>query len=398
MRVLLIDVNCKSSSTGQIVYNLYSYLNSRGDEAAVCYGRGENIVERNIYKFGLDWETYLHALLTRITGFTGCFSYFSTRRLIKYIEQFKPDVVHIHELHAYFVNINRLLNFLAKSNIKIVHTLHCEFSYTGKCGHAEICDKWKSDFCEHCPQLKKYVGTLWFDHTKRMFLSKKKAFESCNNLTIVTPSRWLFQRAKQSFFKNDPIFIVHNSIDTETFCPHNSENYKNNIGFGEQTKVVLSVAPNLMSENKGGHYIVKLAKRFIGENVKFILVGDSQSEPYEQDNIISLGCIYNKEKLSNLYSLADCFVICSRNENFPTTCVEALCCGTPVVGFDVGGVKETTPSDFGFFCEYGNLDELEQYIRKALSLKIDNSRLEELRTYYSTTRMCEEYYDIYKQR
>ena len=112
MKVLLIDVVCKYGSTGKIVYDLYNEINSRGDEAAICYGRGPKIKEKNIYKFGLDFETYLHALLTRFTGFTGCFSYFSTRRLIRFIKKFKPDVVHFHELHAYFLNVNRLLKFL----------------------------------------------------------------------------------------------------------------------------------------------------------------------------------------------------------------------------------------------------------------------------------------------
>ena len=109
MKVLLIDVNCKDSSTGRIVYDMYTSINSSGNIAAVCYGRGRELAEPNIIKFGLDWETALHAILTRITGYTGCFSYFSTRRLMKFIREFRPDVVHIHELHAYFVNTKPLL-------------------------------------------------------------------------------------------------------------------------------------------------------------------------------------------------------------------------------------------------------------------------------------------------
>ena len=115
MRVLLLDVNCKSSSTGQIVYNIYTYLNNHGNTASICYGRGKVINENNIYKFGLDLETNCHALLTRITGYTGCFSYFSTKRLIQFIESFQPDVVHIHELHAYFINDTYFLILLLYS-------------------------------------------------------------------------------------------------------------------------------------------------------------------------------------------------------------------------------------------------------------------------------------------
>lgn len=130
----MIDVNCKNSSTGRIVYDLYSNINASGDVAAVCYGRGQKIDEPNIFKFGLDWETCLHAMLTRLTGFTGCFSFFSTRRLLNFIREFQPDVVHIHELHAYFVNIKLLISYLKKAEIRIVCTLHCEFMYTGNAG------------------------------------------------------------------------------------------------------------------------------------------------------------------------------------------------------------------------------------------------------------------------
>lgn len=134
MKVLYIDVNCKQSSTGQIVYSLFSNCKKHNIETAICYGRGPKIKEQNIFKFGLDWETRLHALLTRLTGYMGKYSYFSTRRLISFIKKFKPDIVHIHELHSYFVNIKHLIYFLKKSKIKTIITNHCEFLYTGKCG------------------------------------------------------------------------------------------------------------------------------------------------------------------------------------------------------------------------------------------------------------------------
>ena len=136
MKILLIDVNCKKSSTGQIVYDLYQSINSSGDNAVVAYGRGQKIIEEGIYKFGLDFETLFHAGMTRLTGYMGKYSFFSTWRLLKYIKKFKPDIVHIHELHAYFVNIKSLLKFLKKNKIKTLFTLHCDFMFTGKCGCA----------------------------------------------------------------------------------------------------------------------------------------------------------------------------------------------------------------------------------------------------------------------
>ena len=361
MKVLLIDVNCKHSSTGKIVYNLYNHINSQGNEAAICYGRGPKVEGKNIFKFGLNWETYLHALLTRITGWTGCFSYFSTMRLIKFIKKFKPDVVHIHELHAYFVNIVTLLNYLKKQNIKVVHTLHCAFSYTGKCGHHLDCEKWKYCCCK-CPRLKDYVSTLCFDHTKPMFLKKKRAFDGFKDMTIVCPSQWLANYAKQSFLKQYPIEVIHNGVDTSIFHPKDTTVLRKRLGIDKKTKIVLAVAPNLMSDAKGGKWILKLAELMKDENVIFIMVGADETNELYPNNVLVFPRTNDQDELADYYSLADVFVICSKMENFPTTCLEAQCCGTPVCGFDVGGVNETLFMDKKLLVEYGDIYSLAKTI------------------------------------
>lgn len=374
MKVLLIDVNCKNSSTGNIVYNLYNYVNSLGNEASVCYGRGAKIKEKNIFKFGIDAETYLHALLTRITGFTGCFSFFSTKRLIKYIEMFKPDVVHIHELHAYFINIKPLVVYLKKNHIKTIMTLHCEFAYTGKCGHSVECEQWKSE-CKKCPHLKEYVSTLWFDHTKYMFNQKKELFRDFEELSIIAPSQWLANRAKESFLKNHPIKVVENGIDTSIFFPQTTQKLRNELGILQNEKVVLALAPHLMTKEKGGTFILELAKRMENEKVKFILVGVDRVENNIDRNVIIKGAIYDKSVLAKYYSLADCFVICSERENFPTTCLEAQACGTPVFGFDTGGTKETLVNNsFGGLVEYGDINSLANLILECPMKNIEISK------------------------
>ncbi len=392
----MIDVNCKSSSTGQIVYNLFTYLNQHGDNAAVCYGRGERIDEQGIYKFSLDWETRLHALLTRLTGYTGCFSFFSTRRLIRYIESFQPDTVHIHELHAYFVNIKQLLDYLAKKKIRVVHTLHCEFSYTGKCGHSVECEKWKTE-CGHCPHLRDYPSTWFFDHTKHMLRVKKNALLGLDHPVFTAPSSWLLNRMKESFLKDSHLALVYNSIDTAVFCPQNADTLREKHRLRKDQKVALALAPDLMSENKGGKYVLQLAERM--KDVRFILIGANEPA-YEKDNVVSLGKIYDKELLAQYYSLADVFVICSKNENFPTTCVEAVCCGTPVFGFDAGGTKETAPEPVGCFVRQGDIERLKNEITRYLcgERRIDEKAFASIREHYSIQRMAEEYRKLYENR
>lgn len=270
-RVLLIDVNCKFSSTGKIVYNLFKGLKEDGREAAICYGRGDEIHEEGIYKFGLDWETNIHAGLARITGYNGCFSPLSTKRLIAYIEKFQPDVIHIHELHAYFVNIKPLLEYIKKKKIKVVWTFHCEYMYTGKCGHAYSCTNFMHG-CGKCPAVHEYPKSLFIDSTKQMFTMKRKAMNGLD-VEIVVPSEWLAKRVKMSFLQNVKTSIIHNGIDTNIFKEQNTKSVRNELNIPSENQVVLAVAPDIMSESKGGKWVLKLAKAMKDKPFTFILIG-----------------------------------------------------------------------------------------------------------------------------
>lgn len=274
-RVLLIDVNCKFSSTGKIVYNLFKGLKEDGREAAICYGRGDEIHEEGIYKFGLDWETNIHAGLARITGYNGCFSPLSTKRLIAYIEEFQPDVIHIHELHAYFVNIKPLLEYIKKRKIKVVWTFHCEYMYTGKCGHAYSCTNFMHG-CGKCPAVHEYPKSLFIDRTKQMFSMKRKAMNGLD-VEIVAPSEWLAKRVKMSFLQDVNISIIHNGIDTNIFKEQNIKSLRNELKIPSENQVVLAVAPDIMSESKGGKWVLKLAESMKDKPITFILIGARKS-------------------------------------------------------------------------------------------------------------------------
>lgn len=400
MKVLLLDVNCKSGSTGKIVYDLYTQLNTNRHIAAVGYGRGSLIDEPNIIKFSNNIEVYAHALLTRITGLTGCFSHFATKRIITFMDEFQPDVVHLNDMHGYFVNILPVIKYLKKNNIKTVWTFHCEFMYTGKCGHSYECEKWKTE-CGNCPNLKDYPASLFFDFTKRMFKEKKKIFKDFDNLTIVTPSMWLANRAKQSFLGNKRIIVIPNGIDIENiFHPRNFEYLKKKHNITDE-KVVLAVAPDIMCESKGGRHVLELAKRMKNENVKLILVGVKNLDEKFDNNIIALGRTENQLELAEYYSMADVFVICSKRENFPTTCIEALSCGTPVVGFDTGGTKETAPEGYGKFVKYGDIETLSNEVRLIFKGESDllskNEYIKYSEEKYSRLSMYNKYLYLYQK-
>ncbi|WP_409272370.1 glycosyltransferase [Neobacillus sp. SCS-31] len=398
VRVLLIDVNFKNSSTGKIVYDLYDSLNRKGHTVAVCYGRGPIADEPGVYKFSSNLEVYAHAFLTRVTGLTGNYSYFATKKLIRFMEEFKPDVVHIHELHAYFVNYAPVINYLKEKNIKTVWTFHCEFMYTGKCGYAYDCDKWKTE-CGKCPRLKEYPSSMYFDFTRKMFNEKKKLFEGFDNLSIVTPSKWLADRVKASFLKDKDVHVVHNGIDTEkVFYPRTYKHLKKKHNITDE-KIVLAVAPDLMSSRKGGRWVLELAEKIKNTKIKFILIGVKDLSESFGENIIALGKTNNQNELAEYYSMADVFIICSERENFPTTCIEAISCGTPVIGFDEGGTKETAPDGYGVFVPYGDINQLESKLITALADNTYFKSINECAEYgfnnYSKLVMCEKYSKIY---
>lgn len=398
MRIAYIDVNCQGSSTGKIVYDLYTQSRSDGHTAAICYGRGPVVEGEQIYKFGLDWETRFHALMTRLTGWTGCFSPCSTRRLIRFLDDFRPDVVHIHELHAYFVNLKPLLRYLAEQGIPVVHTLHCEFSYTGKCGYAYECENWKHQ-CGNCPHLQDYPKTLWFDHTAAMQEEKKQLFSALDKLVITAPSGWLAERAKHSFLGDREIQVVHNGIDTtQVFHPQPCEHLQEKYRIRPEEKVVLAVAPDLMSQRKGGRWVLKLAQAMAQENIRFVLVGVSDLSESFPANVTAVGLIRDQRELAAHYTLADCFVICSEKENFPTTCLEAFCCGTPVVGFASGGTAETVPAPYGLFCPQGDVAQLAQLVKRQLDGGFSRGEVSSAGcTCYSQAAMYRQYLGIYQR-
>lgn len=359
MKILYIDVNCKNSSTGQIVYSLFSKCKEHGIDAAVCYGRGPKIKEKGIYKFGLDIETYFHALMTRITGYTGCFSFFSTRRLLRYIKRFKPDIVHIHELHAYFVNIKPLLKYLRKNNIKTVFTNHCDFLFTGKCGVAYPCTRYLEG-CGHCPKKKDYPKSSLFDRTSKMWEKKKATFDSfdSNDVVMTGPSEFIINRLKHTHLSRFKSFVIPNFVD-DSFKLHTSfdkTSFKNSYNIPLEKKIVLMVASNALSELKGGYKFVKLAKEMENTNYFFVLIGANVDD--RATNCLAIDSILDKGTLSRFYNIAYCSVVLSSYESFSLVSAESQCCGTPVLFFDVGGIKETIVDSSSLSVKYDDFEAI----------------------------------------
>lgn len=340
MKTVLIN-SCNFGSTGNIMLEIAETAENGGYTAAVCYPQSRDNSRKQKEKdfiIGTRFSRNIHLMLAEITGLNGCFSYFSTLKLLKKLDKLKPDIIHLHNLHNCYINLSLLFKYIKKHNIKTVWTLHDCWAFTGHCPHFDMigCDKWKTG-CYSCPQYKEYPKSL-FDNSKIMYRLKRKWFSGVKNMTIVTPSEWLASLVKESYLKDYPVKVINNGIDLNIFKPTESDFIKKYAL--ENKYIVLGVAFG-WGRRKGLDVFIELAKRLDEEKYKIVLAGtDDNVDKLLPDNIISIHRTQNQTELAEIYTAADVFANPTREENYPTVNMEALACGTPVVTFNTGGSPE----------------------------------------------------------
>ncbi|MFM2075075.1 MAG: hypothetical protein RJB34_1380 [Pseudomonadota bacterium] len=357
MKIMQLDVHYGGSSTGKLVAELTQRLRSKGHQVLALHGRGPRANDAGVFKIAAFWEVLLHVLATRLTGWTGIYSFFATRKFLRHLDAFKPDVVHLHELHGYYLNIYTVMAALRQRRIATVWTFHCEFMYTGNCGYTYDCDKWKTE-CHACPRLREYPQTWGPDFTRAMFRHKREAFAQFHRLSITAPSEWLSRRIRQSMVADKPISTVPNGIDVGVFSPKNTQCLKAALNLQEQF-VVLCVGADVLSERKGGRWALALAKQWQDQNMVLVMVGVEQMPAQVvPPNVRMVAPVRDAIELATYYSLANVLLLTSEKETFSMVCAESLACGTPVIGFDSGAPKEVAPSGYGAFVPYADLDAL----------------------------------------
>ncbi len=399
MKIAQVDVNYNFSSTGKIVADLVTGLGDLGHSTSACFGRGPDSKNNNAYRISSRAEVLLHALGTRVSGLTGSFSPLATRRLIEHLEYFMPDIVHLHDLHGYFVNIRPIIDYLKDKQIPTVWTFHCEFMYTGKCGHAFDCEKWKIE-CKNCPDLRGYPKSWLFDFTTRMFRDKQSLFADFERVHLVAPSEWLADRMRQSIVRHKPISVISNGLDVATFCRCDTKELRSSLGLTDEY-VVLSVGADLLSERKGGRWVLELARRNLNAGIVFVMVGVGQVPKQIPPNVRMIPRILDQCLLAEYYSLADVLLLTSTKETFSMVSAESLACGTPVIGFDSGAPKEVALPGYGEFVPYSDLEALESLLLRVMAGEVTLMSSTECgqfaRTRYSKDSMVQAYESIYRQ-
>lgn len=369
MRVLQINSHYDRGGAGKIVANIHRMLLAdQNVESYVAFGRGKPAEDPNIYRFDTKAEVYASAFFSRYIGLNGWWNWIGTWRLLRYIKRIRPEVIHLHTLHGYYVNFHLLFRYIRKHNIPCLWTFHDCHAFTGNCGYYFTCHKWKKR-CGDCPRLSEYPASFCFDFTRYMWDHKKKWFTGTGiDMIVVTPSQWLARKVRESFFFKYPCKVIYNGIDSaKNFYPRNYSACRKKYHFSEDDQIILGVAVDFQDPRKGGVYILELARAL--QETKVILVGWNKKNDALLDglsNVITIPATKNQDILADYYSLADVFVIPSLAENYPTTGLEAMACGTPVVGFNVGGISEQLVGGCGVAVPSGDQEALNEAVKEVL--------------------------------
>lgn len=361
MRVLQINSVCGVGSTGRIAVALDKALKKMGHQSVIAYGRGEAKDCEGAIRIGNPLYNYMHVARTRILD-DHCFgSRSATHVLVDEIRRLDPDLIHLHNVHGYFVNIDVLFDYLCEAGKPVVWTLHDCWPFTGHCAYFDLvgCDRWKEE-CHHCPQKHEYPSSILLDQSRRNFQRKKRLFTQVSDMTLVTPSMWLASLVSDSFLRQYPVKVLNNGVNLSVFRPRDSL-FRERYGLYDQF-VILGVA-STWGKRKGFHHFMELSQH-LGEDERLVMVGVTDSEARSlPDGVIGIRKTNSPEELAEAYSAADVFLNLTLEDNFPTTNLEALGCGTPVITFNTGGSVESVDCDCGFVVETGDLSGLLTSIR-----------------------------------
>lgn len=361
MTLFQINVTANSGSTGRIAEQIGETAQRNGWNSVIAYGRYANLGTSEHVKICNKQTIYYNVLIARLFDCDGLIAKHSTLQLIKKIQEVRPDIIHLHNIHGYYVNYPMLFSFLKEYKVPIVWTLHDCWSFTGHCSHFDLigCDKWKTE-CSHCPQKGEYPKS-YTDFSRRNFNLKKKAFTGCGNLTIVPVSYWLDRLVKESFLQEYDAKVIHNGIDTSVFSIRDDA-WKIREKYNITSKYVVLGVASPFGKRKGFHDFIALSRMLPGE-FSIVMVGLShEQKTCLPDNIVGIERTQDVNELASLYSSADVFVNLTYEDNFPTTNLEAMACGTPVITYNTGGSPEALDAATGIVVEKGNIWEAKNAI------------------------------------
>lgn len=341
-------------ATGVIMMNLHRMLTREGYESYVVWGRGREPQETHEIKIKDEIGVSLHGIYTRITDKTGFASKRATRKLLTELDRIRPDIIHLHNIHGYYLNIEMLFEYINRHCIKVVWTLHDCWPFTGHCAYFDMagCDKWKTG-CRDCPQKDSYPASKLFDHSEWNWKRKRELFQKAD-IRLVTPSNWLKEMVSQSFLHDFETDTIYNGLDLTIFRPDKTVKKEN---------IVLGVASE-WTKRKGLDDFIKLS-RILDKSYQFLLIGLTKQQMKRlPDHIKGLGRTKNVKELVSYYNRAKVFLNLSYEETMGMTTVEALACGTPVIVYNATALPEIVTEKVGVIIEKGAVTSIPAAIKK----------------------------------
>ena len=392
-KIVIINSVCGVGSTGRIVKDLYDAYAKQGYNTKVIYGRGAavGVPEDDALKFNSKLDVYMHAIAARLFDEHGLKSISATKKVISFLKEFKPDIVHLHNIHGYYLNYKLLFEYLNSSTIKIVWTLHDCWAFTGHCTHYTVnqCIKWQTE-CKECPNIRAYPSSWRVDKSQEHYRVKKKLFVN-KNTTLVTPSEWLKNEVEKSFLHGMPVCVINNGIDVDIFKPRSS-NLRKKYNIDNNKKIVLGVA-NYWNKSKGYDSFIRLS-RILPRDYVIVLVGLNKKQLQKlPENIVGITLTQNKAELAEFYSMADVFFNPTVQDTYPTVNIESLCCGTPVVCFSGTGGGTEIVGDNGIIIDDRSSASVLNAIEKCKDIKVD---IESQHRKYSKSTYCDKYIALIK--
>ena len=347
-KVLYINSVCGFGSTGRIVADL---TKTDDYESLVCFGRKKDFANVNSFQFANFFDNAFGAIRTILFDNNLNICTNATRRLIKKIKEYNPDIIHLHNIHGYYVNVEMLINFLKEYGKPVVWTFHDCWPFTGYCSDAYYvnCEKYQKE-CVNCDHWFAYPFSLFKQNVTKDFNRKKELFRGFDNLTIVTPSKWLGGICNLSFLRNMNTVTVNNGIDLNDFKPSKAKNNK---------FTVLAVA-SFWTKDKGSEDLNKLVK-LLDKDIEVVVVGNGSDKI---DVVKAISHTNNKAELVDLYSSAHVLVNPTLDDNFPSVNIESIACGTPVITYRTGGSPEIIDGKTGVVVDKGNYRAMAEVVNK----------------------------------
>lgn len=389
MKVLMINSVCGIKSTGRIATDLADMLTEKGHTVKIAYGREEVPEKYKEYavRIGNEWDVRLHGLEARLFDNAGFGSKKATLKFLEWVREFAPDIIHLHNLHGYYINVELLFKFLKEYKKPVIWTLHDCWAFTGHCAYFDLCKcyKWMTE-CHKCPQKREYPASILLDNSRKNYRNKKKAFQGVDNMVIVTPSKWLSDLVKESFLREYETRVINNGIDLTLFKPTEGE-FRDKYKLGNKI-IVLGVA-SAWGVRKGLVDFIELRKQ-LDRRYEIVLVGVSEEDKnILPDGMLGITRTDSVKELAEIYTAADIFLNLTYEDNYPTVNLEAQACGTPVITYRTGGSVESVPEE-----QVASTGDLKSVVE--LIVKYEGKKTS-VQSFYDKNVAFEEYIELYEE-